>query len=197
MTNKNTKKMSIKTKAGKIAFIAHKSIGFLKMTSIVQHIIGMAFPKFETAEDLSIKDYMPSLQVLALRYAVLEAYTDIFSKVTIVDGEHINEIGYEVIMDTNAYEKVAAFAKAEVAKLSEFAWDAIDTYREYMIHSKDINATFDAIVSKFDKFTAIFGDMSKLDMDKLLGAAGKLMGMDNDKLVETVLKFQREADQGV
>ena len=182
-------------------FPAQEVIDFHGQELVVQKLIPLV-TMFKMVQDLAdacfdpeTGEYLPEVFETAKRIAVVNAYTNVRLP---EKAEH----QYQLLHRTDLWEKV--YAAINIDQMLEIE-DAVamrirvrrDANRVEFEHT--IQQVMNYVTEIGEQMNSVFGDVSKEDMKKLIGAIG-MDGVDEAKLAQAVVQEQnriREEKEGV
>ena len=181
---KENKTLILKTADAEIEVVIKPYISYQERTQMVNDIANNCYDENG--------DYHPEFFDIAYKIALIEYYTNINTDVQ----DSVNQM-HILCESTNVIEEIERFTEGSVQQIWLDAKDIIEWRNEQSLKSNAwddvaymISGLLDKLADRLDKMP----EMSKEEADKLIGLAGKLGNITEDKVIDGILKFHHKEE---
>ena len=181
---KEDKKLILKTSDADIEVIIKPYISYQERTQMVNDIANNCYDENG--------DYHPEFFDIAYKIALIEYYTNINTDVQ----DSVNQM-HILCESTNVIEEIERFTEGSVQQIWLDAKDIIEWRNEQSLKSNawdDVAYGLSGLLDKFADRLDKMPEMSKEEADKLIGLAGKLGNITEDKVIDGILKFHHKEE---
>ena len=182
--NKEDKKIILKTADAEIEVVIKPYISYQERTQMVNDIANNCYDENG--------DYHPEFFDIAYKIALIEYYTNISTDIK----DSVNQM-HILCESTNLIEEIEKYTEGSVEQIWLDAKDIVEWRNEQSLKSNawdDVAYGLSGLLDKFADKLDKMPEMSKEEMDKLTGLAGKLGNITEDKIIDGILKFHHKEE---
>ena len=180
--NKEDKKIILKTADAEIEVIIKPYISYQERTQMVNDIANNCY------DDNG--DYHPEFFDIAYKIALIEYYTNINTDIK----DSVNQM-HILCESTNLIEEIERFTEGSTQQIWLDAKDIVEWRNEQSLKSNAwddvaymISGLLDKLADRLDKMPV----PNQEEATKLVGLAGKLGNISDDKIIDGILKFHNK-----
>ena len=182
--NKEDKKIILKTADADIEVIIKPYISYQERTQMVNDIANNCYDENG--------DYHPEFFDIAYKIALIEHYTNISTDIK----DSVNQM-HILCENTNLIEEIEKYTEGSVGQIWLDAKDIVEWHNEQSLKSNawdDVAYGLSGLLDKFADRLDKMPEMSKEEADKITGLAGKLGNINEDKIIDGILKFHNKEE---
>lgn len=179
---KEDKKLILKTADAEIEVVIKPYISYQERTQMVNDIASECYDE--------VGNYHPEFFDIAYKIALIEHYTNINTDIK----DSVNQM-HILCETTNLIEEIERFTEGSTQQIWLDAKDIVEWRNEQSLKSNAwdevayyLSGLLDKLADRLDKMP----EPNQEEANKLIGLAGKLGNMSEDKIIDGILKFHNK-----